>query len=1093
MEDSLPPAATQGPAVEEDVATSAAAPAAAAATEEAATATTTANMDDASKKEQQADDLRQQGNYQFSQQNYEGAIALYASALHLLMPQQQAQEGETEDCMEVEDTVEADMAVAEDCMAKAETMMLDMDSESIHAPSIVILLCNTSACHFLLGDYTTSRDDAQMAWNLSKQTSTKAAYRLAKTCIALEQFDAAKTVLQRALQVLDHATLTGKPDDDKDTKKTQQPQQQRKSLQDLWTQVLQATSTLHTETGGGVSTFEQRSHETSIKTAKRPVSIKEFTLEKEVGKFNMHEERMLGVGNFSEILVARHNVTNETFALKRIAKKQIADLAKRQHPNVYNEVQMERRVLLERLSSDGSTTTSSSSSSRNHYIIRMYHAFQDYTNLYYLMDLHTSWGDLWSELKAPCPSLTESGYGTGVAPIMGGSGKEGQRHKMVGCHRSQARFWIYQLVDALEHLHKHGIVHRDLKPENILLDAKGHVVVIDFGTAKDLIYTDLNGPEFVGTPDFMSPESVKGKEWDPSRGVLDGAQHMADLWALGTICYILQVGHTPFWSPSPYLAFLRIQRGLITRNMGVVDDDAWDFIHALCQGKPMDRLGADAFAVQVVTAQQQENDNTSTTTSTATRRRMIQKRSDGYDVLRQHAYLAPIHDERNTSGILDTTPVPTLRDLCIRAVALQAFADAQDLDFLDVHVPGNGDKRHDFMLLSKRDRTAILHILDRWGGRGVLQDERLYRRFFSASITSSSSSSEDLQQQQGQQQQPDDAYFARLQSRIRPATRDFCGWTQMNDNQGKAPHNQMNDPYATPVDLPNKDITIVHLTNPLFCSSHSSLSEATKNDNNDDNKIGKQDEQAAWRKMQLKLLKRCIATINRKRPKLVVVALQSPETVDESCRKVLARISDSIPIVYHDGSAFFTFWVSGVQGIALQQPGSSSSRSTLFGGKESEQIAFLREQLEQVRLSKHPLFVFTNGDARELPLTVTKRLARGRALCLMGLSSKADRDSNSTDVTLEGIDDDQASFTDQVVYTANETVPREGSDDDNGGNDDNVSIRSCDSEEEDTDNFTMQVLGTRRNGLRWITVYPEPDKWKTEFEQIDLVPPAAST
>ena len=120
---------------------------------------------------------------------------------------------------------------------------------------------------------------------------------------------------------------------------------------------------------------------------------------------------------------------------------------------------MERRVLLERLPVCPR-------------IITMYHAFEDYNNLYYLMDLHNTNTDLWSNIRY-------NGF-------------------MVGTHPSMTKRWMLQLIDALEHMHSHGIVHRDLKPENILLNEKNHVVVIDLGTAKDLIKTDLNGPEFVG-------------------------------------------------------------------------------------------------------------------------------------------------------------------------------------------------------------------------------------------------------------------------------------------------------------------------------------------------------------------------------------------------------------------------------------------------------------------------------------------------------------------------------------------------------------------------------------------------------------------
>jgi serine/threonine protein kinase len=67
-----------------------------------------------------------------------------------------------------------------------------------------------------------------------------------------------------------------------------------------------------------------------------------------------------------------------------------------------------------------------------------------------------------------------------------------------------------------------------------------------------LIETDLNGPEFVGTAEYMSPYTVRSKPVG-----ID-----ADLWALGVLLYQLLVGYTPFNAPSPYLSFLRIQRGL---------------------------------------------------------------------------------------------------------------------------------------------------------------------------------------------------------------------------------------------------------------------------------------------------------------------------------------------------------------------------------------------------------------------------------------------------------------------------------------------------------------------------------------------------
>jgi serine/threonine protein kinase len=134
------------------------------------------------------------------------------------------------------------------------------------------------------------------------------------------------------------------------------------------------------------------------------------------------------------------------------------------------------------------------------------------------MELHQEHGDLWSQIR--------------------------YQKCMVGCHSSLIRTYALELLSALEHCHSHGIVHRDIKPENVLLSERGgHVVLIDFGTAKDLINTDLNGPEFVGTPDFMSPEAVK----EFKKGG-NGCDFTADLWSFGVVLYQLYSGALPFES-----------------------------------------------------------------------------------------------------------------------------------------------------------------------------------------------------------------------------------------------------------------------------------------------------------------------------------------------------------------------------------------------------------------------------------------------------------------------------------------------------------------------------------------------------------------
>ncbi|HEY6447652.1 MAG TPA: serine/threonine-protein kinase [Acidobacteriaceae bacterium] len=101
-----------------------------------------------------------------------------------------------------------------------------------------------------------------------------------------------------------------------------------------------------------------------------------------------------------------------------------------------------------------------------------------------------------------------------------------------------------QVLEALQYIHGRGVVHRDLKPENIMVDENDRVKLIDFGIAsregsRRLTYAGFS--QTLGTPDYISPEQVKGKRGD----------QRSDLYATGVMLYEMLAGRTPFSGPSP--------------------------------------------------------------------------------------------------------------------------------------------------------------------------------------------------------------------------------------------------------------------------------------------------------------------------------------------------------------------------------------------------------------------------------------------------------------------------------------------------------------------------------------------------------------
>ena len=83
-----------------------------------------------------------------------------------------------------------------------------------------------------------------------------------------------------------------------------------------------------------------------------------------------------------------------------------------------------------------------------------------------------------------------------------------------------------QVCEGLAEAHRLGIVHRDLKPQNIMVDEEGHARIMDFGIARSLKAKGITGAGvMIGTPEYMSPEQVEGKEVDAALGHLFPGRH----------------------------------------------------------------------------------------------------------------------------------------------------------------------------------------------------------------------------------------------------------------------------------------------------------------------------------------------------------------------------------------------------------------------------------------------------------------------------------------------------------------------------------------------------------------------------------------
>lgn len=123
----------------------------------------------------------------------------------------------------------------------------------------------------------------------------------------------------------------------------------------------------------------------------------------------------------------------------------------------------------------------------------------------------------------------------------------GQSLKSIISRQKQLTFpeiihYFTQICQGVNAAHQVGIIHRDLKPQNILVNEQKHLKIIDFGLAKATFLQGLTMTGLVvGTPEYMSPEQVSGKNVD----------HRTDLYSMGVIAYEMLTGTVPFRGETP--------------------------------------------------------------------------------------------------------------------------------------------------------------------------------------------------------------------------------------------------------------------------------------------------------------------------------------------------------------------------------------------------------------------------------------------------------------------------------------------------------------------------------------------------------------
>ncbi|KAJ2403280.1 serine/threonine protein kinase [Coemansia sp. RSA 2559] len=245
--------------------------------------------------------------------------------------------------------------------------------------------------------------------------------------------------------------------------------------------------------------------------------------------------RTLGEGSYSTVVEATEKATGRVYAAKILDKRHIIKEKKIKYVNI-------ERDMLQAL--------------HHPFIVRLHYAFQDPHSLYFILDMAHN-GELLAWIR-----------------------------KLNGLSLECARFYLAEIITAIEYMHEERTLHRDIKPENILLGSDMHILVTDFGTAK--MFRDsksraepMRAYSFVGTAEYVSPELLTEKAADCN----------SDLWAIGCVAFQLLTGRPPFKAVNEYQTFQKVLKLDYTVPPGL-PPQARDLVERILVLEPEKRLGA---------------------------------------------------------------------------------------------------------------------------------------------------------------------------------------------------------------------------------------------------------------------------------------------------------------------------------------------------------------------------------------------------------------------------------------------------------------------------------------------------------------------